>query len=122
MPLHHPKTLNPGPPTFPLTSMLFKVNSRSKINLTNYDLVSNLHANVADDGDMNNLTVIPPFVHSANATSVLGEDDEDPLFVITTMLPQLTSHDSEVTLSLTIPIPNKEPTVVHRIKSGILER
>ena len=102
--------------------MLFKVNSKSKTNLTNYDLISNLHANVADNVDMNNLTVIPPFVHSANATSVLGEDDADPLFAITTMSPQPTLHDSGVTLSLTIPIPNEEPTVVHRIKSGILER
>ena len=102
--------------------MLFKVNSRSKTNLTNYDLVSNLCANVADDGDMNNLTVIPPFIHSANATSVLGEDDADPLFVITTMSPQPTLHDSGVTLSLTISIPKEEPAVVHRIKSGILGR
>ena len=102
--------------------MLFKVNSRSKTNLTNYDLASSLHANVADDGDMNNLTAIPPFVHSANATSVLGEDDEDPPFVITTMLPPPTSHGSEVTLSLMILIPNEEPAVIHHIKSGILER
>ena len=102
--------------------MLFKVNSRSKTNLTNYNLVSNLHANVADDGDMNNLTVIPPFVHSANATSVLGEDDVDPPFVITTMSPLPTLHVSGVTPSLTISIPKEKPAVVHRIKSGILGR
>ena len=70
--------------------MLFKVNSRSKTNLTTYDLISNLHANIADDGDMNNPTAIPPFVHSANATSVLGEDDVDPPFAIITMSPQPT--------------------------------
>ena len=87
----------------------------------NYDLVSNLHANVADDGDMNNPTAIPPFGHSTNATSVLGEDGKDPLFVITMMSPPLMSHDSEVTLSLTISIPNEEPAVIHHIKSGILE-
>ena len=43
-------------------------------------------------------------------------------FAITTMSPPPTSHNSEVTLSLTISIPNEEPAVVHHIKSGILER
>ena len=102
--------------------MLFKINSRSKTNLTNCDLVSSLHANVADDGDMNNLTAIPPFVHSANATSVLGEDDVDPPFVIITMSPQPMLHNSEVIPSLMISIPKEEPAVVHHIKSGILGR
>ena len=92
MPLHHPKMLSLDPPT------------------------------IADDGDMNDQTAIPPFVHSTNATSAPGEDNNSLLSVIIMMLPLPMSHDSEVTPSPTISIPNKEPTVIHHIKSGILER
>ena len=116
LPLHHPKMLSLDQPTFPSTLMLFKINLSLKPwqhpipDLMTYDLISNWHVNIVANGDMKNLLVIPPFIHSTNATSAPGEDDDSLLSVIITMFPPQMSHNSVATSFPMTSIPNDDRT------------